>query len=118
MVKNQNKPFTALRSRSHHITEEEEWYLKASDKNLMEFSHQGSAMKFCKIAEGVADFYIKKGKILGWDIAAGDLILNESGGGIISYPEGDLISYSPLEERMPHFIAYSKRINNPKDWLF
>ena len=43
----------------------------------------GSAIKFCKIAEGISDVYPKFSRIHEWDIAAGHLIIEESGGRII-----------------------------------
>ena len=36
-------------------------------------------MKFCLIAEGKADIYIRNGKTMGWDIAAGIAILKTAG---------------------------------------
>ena len=119
-LKNPDKKSTLLllRSRSHHKHEEVLWYEKASLVKDIEIQQQGSAIKFCFIAEGSADFYIKKGKIHGWDIAAGDLILSESGGKLMAYGLTSEISYNYDKSEMPHFIACSYRIDKPENWLF
>jgi 3'(2'), 5'-bisphosphate nucleotidase len=106
-----------LRSRSHHGKEEIDWLARASEHEEIESYEQGSAIKFCRIAEGNADLYVKKGRIFGWDIAAGDLILKESGGGIISFDTGKELYYNSGDLTMPHFLAYGSRINNPEHYL-
>lgn len=68
----------------------------------------GSALKICALADGRADLYPRFNGSKEWDIAAGDIILRESGGVII-----DLISKKPLiynKECLQneHFIAFSK----------
>jgi len=113
-----NRPLILLRSRSHHNLTESEWYNTASESETIEIREQGSAIKFCRIAEGRADLYIKKGTIFGWDIAAGDLILCESGGRLISYDSTHEISYSFDSSEMPHFLACGHRIKDPEKWLF
>lgn len=43
-----------------------------------------SAIKFCYIAEGKADYYFRqRNKACDWDIASGDLIVTEAGGEVI-----------------------------------
>ncbi|MFT6073045.1 MAG: 3'(2'), 5'-bisphosphate nucleotidase [Alphaproteobacteria bacterium] len=42
--------------------------------------HAGSAIKFCQIAEGLADIYPRPGNTGEWDTAAGDVIVTEAGG--------------------------------------
>ena len=45
----------------------------------------GSSMKFCLISEGKADIYIRNGKTMGWDIAAGIAILKNAGGSTLNF---------------------------------
>ncbi len=45
----------------------------------------GSSLKFCLISEGKADIYIRNGKTMGWDIAAGIAILKHAGGNILNF---------------------------------
>lgn len=69
----------------------------------------GSALKFCAIAEGRADFYPKiVAKTSEWDIAAGDLLLHEAGGGI-RFADGSLPQYGLSENTTnPPFLAFSR----------
>lgn len=68
----------------------------------------GSALKFCAIAEGRADFYPKiVAKTSEWDIAAGDLLLHEAGGGI-RFADGRLPQYGLSAHTInPPFLAFS-----------
>ena len=45
----------------------------------------GSSLKFCLISEGKADIYIRNGKTMGWDIAAGIAILKNAGGSTLNF---------------------------------
>lgn len=67
----------------------------------------GSALKFCRIAEGQADIYPKISMTTSeWDIAAGDIILHEAGGGI-RLSDGSIPRYGVRTDTLnPPFIAY------------
>lgn len=70
---------------------------------------RGSALKFCAIAERQADIYPKiVAKTSEWDIAAGDLLLHEAGGGIRFY-DGRVPQYG-LSANLtnPPFLAFSQ----------
>lgn len=51
-----------------------------------------SALKFCLIASGEADVYVRCGPTMEWDTAAGDHILSCAGGRVIG-PEGAPLTY-------------------------
>jgi 3'(2'), 5'-bisphosphate nucleotidase len=51
-----------------------------------------SALKFCLIASGEADVYVRCGPTMEWDTAAGDHILTCAGGGVIG-PGGAVLTY-------------------------
>ena len=42
----------------------------------------GSSLKFCRIAEGSADLYLRLGPTSEWDTAAAECVLNEAGGAV------------------------------------
>lgn len=44
----------------------------------------GSSLKFCRVAEGVADLYPRMGPTMEWDTAAGDAVWRWSVGGAVS----------------------------------
>ncbi len=65
----------------------------------------GSAVKFCRIAEGTADHYPRLAPTCDWDIAAGHAILKAAGGSVIA-PNGGPIVYGTQELRIPAFLAW------------
>ena len=73
------KKITITVSRSH-LDEKLKDFIRKSKK--FEVRKVGSSLKFCLISEGKADLYIRNGKTMGWDIAAGIAILKTAGGSI------------------------------------
>jgi 3'(2'), 5'-bisphosphate nucleotidase len=47
----------------------------------------GSSLKFCKIAEGEANVYLRFGTTMEWDTAAGQAIVEATGGSVIATDE-------------------------------
>jgi 3'(2'), 5'-bisphosphate nucleotidase len=70
----------------------------------------GSAIKFCRVAEGAADLYPRLGPTCEWDIAAGDAIVRIAGGSVTT-PDGRPLPYGRTAERflVPGFIASGDR---------
>ena len=68
----------------------------------------GSSLKFCRIAEGVADLYPRFGPTMEWDTAAGHAILAAAGGSIAT-DDGAPLAYGKAGFRNPHFIARGRR---------
>lgn len=64
----------------------------------------GSALKFCRIAEGAADLYPRLAPTHDWDIAAGQAIVVAAGGGMHA-PDGSPLSYGTADLLVPGFIA-------------
>jgi len=64
----------------------------------------GSSVKFCRIAEGVADLYPRLGPTMEWDTAAGQAILEAAGGSVRTF-DGETLAYGKTGFRNPHFIA-------------
>jgi 3'(2'), 5'-bisphosphate nucleotidase len=104
-------PFRINISRSHHSGKEDAWIKKFSKGKETMIETFGSAIKFCKIAEGASDIYPKFSLIHEWDIAAGHLILEESGGGIIETGSGRPPAYNKEDYHQPPFVAFGVRIN-------
>ncbi len=71
-----NKGLTVVESKSHPSAELEN-YLK--DLPVKERITAGSSLKFCSVAEGLADIYPRLGPTMEWDVAAGDCIYRNSG---------------------------------------
>lgn len=116
-TKNNSDNYLALLSRFHHRPEESKWLENTKTKHKLQTMSQGSALKFCRIAEGSADIYYKIGRIFEWDVAAGQIILEESMGGIIHLDSRKAPEYNKKEPSIGPFLAYGNRIRNPESWL-
>jgi 3'(2'), 5'-bisphosphate nucleotidase len=97
-------------SRSHADGEVER--AKARGLNVAGTIVAGSSLKFCRIAEGVADLYPRFGNTMEWDTAAGQAVL-EAAGGRVETVDGAPFSYGKAGFRNPHFIAYGRNRATP-----
>ena len=80
--------------------------LRAANPDL-EIVEQGSSYKFCLLAEGTVDYYVRTTNTYEWDTAAGELILAEAGGSTLSFPEGTPLQYNKSDLHNPWFEARS-----------
>jgi 3'(2'), 5'-bisphosphate nucleotidase len=104
-------------SRSHHSEKEEAWIKNFCNQNDAITSIHGSAVKFCKIAEGLSDIYPKFSLIHEWDVAAGQIIIEEAGGRIIETGSLKPPVYNKKEYFQPPFIAFGARVKNWERWM-
>jgi 3'(2'), 5'-bisphosphate nucleotidase len=67
--------------------------------------NSGSALKFCQLADGLGDFYPRFSPCCEWDTAAGQAVLEASGGRLLGL-DGEPLRYN-LQESLysPHFYA-------------
>jgi len=67
----------------------------------------GSALKFCRIAEGAADVYPRLARTSEWDVAAGHALVVAAGGTVLA-PDGSALRYGGGGEgfHVPGFIAW------------
>lgn len=98
--------FRVAVSRSHQTPEThahiETLYAEHPEIEIIE---QGSSYKFCLLAEGTVDYYVRTTTTSEWDTAAGELILAESGGTTYAYPTGEELTYNKEVLDNPWFIA-------------
>ncbi len=79
-------------------------------------SRLGSSLKFCAVAEGIADFYPRLKPSMEWDTAAGAILVEESGG-LICEPSGAVIDYNRPNMLNPPFYALGKFLfEKMPDW--
>lgn len=64
----------------------------------------GSAIKFCRVAEGSADLYPRLGPTRDWDVAAGHAVVEAAGGRVLA-PDGKPVRYGTPDLLIPGFIA-------------
>jgi 3'(2'), 5'-bisphosphate nucleotidase len=92
---------TIVASRSHRNPELES-YIATLD--VKESVSRGSALKFCLVARGEADFYPRTGPTMEWDTAAGHALLLAAGGSMTRF-DGTPFDYAKPEFRNGYFIA-------------
>lgn len=67
----------------------------------------GSALKFCRLAEGVADLYPRFGRTMEWDTAAPQAVLEAAGGRVVT-TDGARLRYAKPGWENPHFICWGQ----------
>ncbi|HET7358565.1 MAG TPA: 3'(2'),5'-bisphosphate nucleotidase CysQ, partial [Rhodanobacteraceae bacterium] len=73
----------------------------------------GSSLKFCLIARGEADLYLRAGPTSEWDTAAAHCVLDEAGGAVLAL-DGQSLRYNTRAALLnPEFVA----VGDPSiDW--
>ena len=104
-----NEPMQIAISRSHN-TPETFAHIDAIRSCVpdLEVVEQGSSYKFCMLAEGTVDYYVRTSNTYEWDTAAGELILEEAGGSTVAIDSGKHLAYNKELLNNPHFDARSK----------
>lgn len=98
-----------MMSRSHQSREEREFTEALQEKHRVEHISHGSAIKMAKIAEGSCDIYPKSASIFEWDTAAGQLLVEESGGAMLHWESKLPLSYGSSSMRVAPFYALSPK---------
>lgn len=108
-----NNPIRIAVSRSHN-TDETYRYIDILKRKFpdAEVVEQGSSYKFCLLAEGVVDCYVRTTHTYEWDTAAGELVLEMAEGATYSLPSLDKLEYNKISLLNPHFICKSKFMPN------
>ena len=98
---------TAVASRSHDTPETARFL---DDHGINACTAIGSSLKFCLVAEGLADVYPRFSRTMEWDTAAGDAVLRAAGGETRTL-DGALLAYGKRNQphdadfANPNFIA-------------
>ena len=87
---------TVLASRSHDNADDLTHFL--ADHKVASLSIAGSSLKFCRVAEGVADLYPRLKPTCEWDTAAAHAVLTAAGGQVT------LLDGSPFLYGKPGFL--------------
>jgi 3'(2'), 5'-bisphosphate nucleotidase len=97
-------------SRSH-ATPELELYLSRLGEH--ELKSIGSSLKFCLVAEGVADVYPRLGPTSEWDTAAAQCVVEVAGGAVTDL-QGRALAYNTKPSLLnPFFLVFG---DTAKDW--
>ena len=98
------KQIKTVSSFSHRGKNLENWINLVKPKSQ---ENLGSSIKFCMLAEGVADLYPRNSPTMEWDIAAGHSILKAAGGNILT-ESGMEIQYGKADFKNKNFLAHGK----------
>ena len=97
------EPAVIVGSRSHANPE------LASQLNQLgphELVSMGSSLKFCRVAEGLADFYPRMGPTCEWDTAAAQAVVEAAGGQVVKI-DGSALAYNTKEAYLnPYFFVF------------
>lgn len=104
-------PIVVAGSRSHGADRQVAVLAKLGDHRLVAL---GSSLKFCLLARGHADLYLRLGLTSEWDTAAAQCVLVQAGGAVLDL-DGAPLRYNTKSSLLnPEFIA----IGDPSiDWL-
>lgn len=97
-------PLKATISRTH-MDDKTASFLE--EYKVMETLSVGSSIKFCRIAEGLADIYPRFSPTMEWDTAAGHAIVNAAKGTVLT-PDGTPLVYGKESYKNGPFVAWGK----------
>jgi 3'(2'), 5'-bisphosphate nucleotidase len=105
------EPCVIVGSRSHANPELESQLAQLGPHEL---TSMGSSLKFCRVAEGMADFYPRLGPTCEWDTAAAQAVVEAAGGQVVKI-DGTALAYNSKETYLnPYFFVFG---DCEKQWL-
>lgn len=93
---------TIVASRHHGAGPELDAFL--AGRTIAAIRNYGSSLKFCRLAEGIADLYPRFGRTMEWDTGAPQAVLEAAGGSVVTIDGTPLLYGKPGWEN-PHFIC-------------
>jgi len=105
-VKDSQRPFTVVASRSH-MSDETAAFIDTLRKQhgSLELISKGSSLKLCLVAEGAADVYPRFAPTMEWDTAAGQAIALGAGFSVINAHDNTAVVYNKKDLLNPWFIV-------------
>lgn len=101
---------TVLASRHHGDQATLDAFLKG--RRIARQVNFGSSLKFCRLAEGIADVYPRFGRTMEWDTCAPQAVL-EAAGGVVLTLAGQPLLYGKSGWENPHFICWGRGTHQP-----
>jgi len=98
-------------SRSH-MSAQVEAYLEKLGNHVL--TAMGSSLKFCLVAEGVADLYPRLGLTSEWDTAAAQCIVEQAGGRVVTMDNETLIYNNKESLLNANFMVYG---DGTREWI-
>ena len=103
------RKFTVVASRSH-LSDETRAYIDhlGTEHGDIATLSRGSSLKFCMVAEGIADIYPRFAPTMEWDTAAGHAIATAAGCEVTRADDGTPLLYNKEDLHNPWFIVRTK----------
>ena len=111
-TKPQSKPLRVVASKSH-LNNDTKDFLNVLSNELeyeLEVVNIGSSLKFCLIAEGLADVYPRFGPTMEWDSCAPHIIVTESGAEIYNVDTNDQNFFYNKENLLNPFFVVTNQL--------
>lgn len=110
-LSHENRPFTAVASRSH-MSPETEAYIAGLGEEFgeVELISKGSSLKLCMVASGAADCYPRFAPTMEWDTAAGQAVCLAAGCEVIDWENQVPLRYNRPELLNPWFLVKGPRM--------
>ena len=93
---------TVVASRHHGAGPELDAFL--AGRTVAAIRNYGSSLKFCRLAEGIADLYPRFGRTMEWDTGAPQAVLEAAGGSVCNL-DGTPLHYGKPGWENPHFVC-------------
>ena len=93
---------------SRHYQDDPELAQLLAKVKVASLTNIGSALKFCRLAEGRADFYPRLGRTMEWDTAAPQAVLEAAGGSTRTF-DGQTLLYGKPGFENPPFLCHGLR---------
>ena len=96
----QSEEFCLVTVSKSHKSEKDQAFINLCEKKFTKVEElpTGSSLKLCRVAEGKANIYSRLGPTYQWDIAAGQAVV-EASGGLISSLNGQALTYDFISEK-------------------
>lgn len=101
---------TVLASRHHGDTAKLDAFLR--ERRVARTLNFGSSLKFCRLAEGIADLYPRFGRTMEWDTCAPQAVLEAAGGSVCTL-DGAALRYGKPGWENPYFICAGRAAAPP-----
>jgi 3'(2'), 5'-bisphosphate nucleotidase len=87
-----------------HVSEKDREFLQALGK--VETEPMGSSLKFCRVASGEVDLYVRFGRTMEWDTAAAQCVVESAGGCVVDL-DGQPLRYDKPGRDNPSFLCFA-----------
>jgi 3'(2'), 5'-bisphosphate nucleotidase len=87
-----------------HVSERDREFLLALEN--VESLPMGSSLKFCRVASGDADLYVRFGRTMEWDTAAAQCVVECAGGRVVDL-SGSPLAYGKADRGNPSFLCFA-----------